>query len=144
MGRYTCSKPSGEMASIKPSCETWMAPRPLRRAQVLFPDPGGPTSTTRQAIPIGGLLFIRGHLLRRQSQRRLTLHHARQNGVKLPHSFRQRGRSWLKEICRLDLADASFAHSVDRGPASPRTTRLPDYFPSAPPCHADFCIRGPP
>src|SRR5260370_42058827 len=134
MGRYTCSKPSGEMASIKPSCETWMAPRPLRRAQVLFPDPGGPTSTTRQAIPIGGLLFIRGHLLRRQSQRRLTLHHARQNGVKLPHSFRQRGRSWLKAICPFDLVDVSFAHSVDTGPAFTGTNLLLGYFPAAPRC----------
>src|SRR5260370_34643332 len=93
------------MASINPSCDTWSAPWPLLRALVLFPDPGGPTNTTRQAIPMGGLLFIRRHLPRRQSLRRLALDDARQNGMKLSHALGQRGRSRLEEVSRLKLVD---------------------------------------
>src|SRR5690242_10440242 len=111
-----------------------MAPRPLRRAHVLFPDPGGPTSTTRHAIPIGGLLFIRGHLLGRQLLRRLTLHDARQNGMKLADTFGHRGRSWLKQVCRLDLIDVSVAYRVDGCPAFTSTNLLFDYFSAAPRC----------
>src|SRR5271154_2362761 len=46
------------MASIRPSCETCTTPRPLRRAHVVFPDPGGPIRTIMQGTRRGRFVVV--------------------------------------------------------------------------------------
>src|SRR5262245_47241138 len=51
------------MASMRSSCDTWMALAPLTRAQVLLPEPGGPTRTIKSGFAETKCMWFSHHCI---------------------------------------------------------------------------------
>jgi hypothetical protein len=105
------------------------------------PSPGGPAKHDEARHASAGFCVMPdllrhqiriGRFLRRHVGRRLASHNPRENGVQLPHAFRQRRRPELQNVSRFHLVKVTARYRIDRLPAFTRANFLVAHFAAAP------------